>query len=360
MAQEGQPSPQRDPTSSTSPATPPAAAGAAMPKLAVERVSWAEEVMQEQLLGQKVDKLVDQWTKAESESDRETIHKQLYDAVNAQSEARLAIQEKEIAPLEAKVKQLRSQLELRRKKQDEIVSLRVQELLRDQQGLGWGADPTTPPGTRIRTRTRTSGDQVDIEREIHVDASVAGDAENGKEQSASLVSDKQLDQITKLQATTWQIVFHLDFPGLQPEAVQYAILDKDPVPGYTAQVKLVRQAFRQQIEQADTKSWKEKARIAQMRHSWDSGFKDVNGANLYLLTNKGTVLAANSGAGKKWIVSRTVDVEGRPVCWCIPVELKIGEKIDISFDKSNTFDLQTPYDKAMGQQDGISDEEEAK
>ena len=38
-----------------------------MPKLAVERVSTAEEVMQELVLGQKVDKLVDQWTKAESE-----------------------------------------------------------------------------------------------------------------------------------------------------------------------------------------------------------------------------------------------------------------------------------------------------
>ena len=111
MAQEGQTGPQNDPTSSTSPTT----TEAKMPKLAVDRVSTAEEVMQELLLGQKVDKLVDQWTKAESESDRETIHKQLYDAVKAQSEARLAIQEKEIAPLEVKVEQLRSQLELRRK-----------------------------------------------------------------------------------------------------------------------------------------------------------------------------------------------------------------------------------------------------
>ena len=287
MAQEGQTGPQNDPTSSASTATPPAAAGAGMPELAVDRVSWAEEVMQEQLLAQKVDKLVDQWTKAESESDRETIHKQLYDAVKAQSEARLAIQEKEIAPLEAKVKQLRSQLELRRKKQDEIVVLRVQELLRDQQGLGWGADPTTPPGTRIRTRTRTSGNQVDIEREINVDASVAGEAEEGKDRSVHFSSEKQNNEIMKWQATTWQIEFHLNMPGLEPEAVQYAVLDKDPIPAYISQVKMLRQAYKQQIDKVDAKPWKDAMRLAQMRTAWDSGFKDITGVNLNLLTKKG-------------------------------------------------------------------------
>jgi hypothetical protein len=355
MAQEGQTGPQNDPTSSTSPTT----TEAKMPKLAVDRVSTAEEVMQELLLGQKVDKLVDQWTKAESESDRETIHKQLYDAVKAQSEARLAIQEKEIAPLEVKVKQLRSQLELRRKKQEEIVVLRVQELLRDQQGLGWGADPAAPPGTRVRTRTRTSGNQVDIEREINVQT-VAGEAEEGQDRSVRFSGEKLNNEIMKWRADTWQIELALNMPGLDPEAVQYAILDQDPVPAYISQVKLLRPEFKQQIEQADSKSWKEVARLAQMRAAWDMGFKDITGANLYLLTKKGSNLSSNGRAGQKWVVTRTVDVEGRPVCWCIPIEVKMGKKIDISFDKSNTFDLQTPYDKAIGEQAGPGDKDETK
>jgi DNA-binding IclR family transcriptional regulator len=42
--------------------------------------------------------------------------------------------------LEAKVKQLREQLELRRKEQDEIVDFRLKQLLREAQGLGWGTD----------------------------------------------------------------------------------------------------------------------------------------------------------------------------------------------------------------------------
>jgi multidrug resistance efflux pump len=55
-------------------------------------------------------------------------------------QARLSAHEKEILQLEAKVKQLREQLELRCKKQDEIVDFRLKQLLREAQGLGWRTD----------------------------------------------------------------------------------------------------------------------------------------------------------------------------------------------------------------------------
>ena len=279
----------------------------------------------------------------------------MYDAVKAQSAARLAIQEKEIAPLEAKVKQLRSQLELRRKNQDEIVDLRVQGTPPRSAGLGVGSgshdatwnensDENADEWRSGRHRTRNHRSRRSRER-----------PKRARIRSVHFSSEKQNNEIMKWQATTWQIEFHLNMPGLEPEAVQYAVLDKDPVPAYISQVKMLRQAYQQQIDQVDAKPWKDTMRLAQMRTSWDSGFKDITGANLNLLTKKGTVLSSEGPAGKKWIVTRTVDVEGRPVCWCIPVEVKIGEKIDISFDKSNTFDLQTPYDKAMGKQDGLGD-----
>ena len=118
---------------------------------------------------------------------------------------------------------------------------------------------------------------------------------------------------------------------------------------------------RQQLEKADTKPWKELVRVAQLKGDWDNGFKDVTGENLSLLTKQpGTVLSSNRPDGKKWVVTKTVDIEGRPVCWCIPVEVKIGKRVYVTFKKSNTFDLQTPYDDAMREPDGRGREKEPK
>ncbi len=187
-----------------------------------------------------------------------------------------------------------------------------------------------------------------------------GDVEVGKDQSAPLLSDKLMEQITQQRAKTWQIQLHLDMPSLEPGAVQYAVLDKDPVPGYIAQIKLLRKFHNQQLEQADTKTMERPGGVAQMKTDWDNGFKDVTGENLYLLTKKGTELSSNGPVGQKWVVTRTVDIEGRPVCWSIPTEVKTGEKNDLTFDKSNTFDLQTLYDKVMKEPSGLGEGEEPK
>lgn len=99
-----------------------------------------------------VAELIDQWKKAENDADREKVQKELREAVKAEFLARLAPQVEEVKQLEAKVLRLHKQLELRRSKQDEIIDFRMQQLLREAQGLGWGtetragrlADPMRP------------------------------------------------------------------------------------------------------------------------------------------------------------------------------------------------------------------------
>ena len=96
--------------------------------------------------GRAVSELLRKWKAAGSESDRAKVEKELRAVLKSQFEARLGAHQKEIEQLEAKVKQLREQLELRRKKQDEIVDFRLQQLLREAQGLGWGTEPVTRQG----------------------------------------------------------------------------------------------------------------------------------------------------------------------------------------------------------------------
>ncbi len=88
-----------------------------------------------------------------------------------------------------------------------------------------------------------------------------------------------------------------------------------------------------------------------MTVGWNLGFKKVTGDKLYLLAkgprSSKTTLSSNSPGGKKWFVTKTVRIDGKPVCWCIPVELAKGKRIEVTFEKSNTFDIQRVFDDAM-------------
>ena len=115
------------------------------------------------------------------------------------------------------------------------------------------------------------------------------------------------------------------------------------------------------LEKADTEVKKEQLKQVQMVVWWDIGFKNVTGDRLYLLVKRpeqnfsNHMVSSNSPGGKKWIVTKTVNVDGKPVCWCIPVEVKTGEKIDVTFNEKNTFDLKNVYDKTREEPDDASE-----
>jgi ABC-type transporter MlaC component len=96
-----------------------------------------------QSFAQIADQLLTKWKKA-PESEREAIQKELRDVVTKEYQQRLGTYSKEIEALEAQMKELREKLEFRKSKQDDIVDFRVQQLLREAQGLGWGTEPNRP------------------------------------------------------------------------------------------------------------------------------------------------------------------------------------------------------------------------
>jgi hypothetical protein len=192
---------------------------------------------------------------------------------------------------------------------------------------------------------------------------IRDDVKNGRR--ASPLSAKRLEQIKRWQDKTWAINIQLDMPTLEPQAIQYAILDKDPAPKYTAHIKEMQKFNRQQLQEADTEEWKKLVRAAQLEGDWNHAvFRDVTGDNLSMLTPPGRVVTAawftftaekkrgdaadatktrapvsDAPTGKKWIVTKTVRINGEPVCWSIPVEVKIGKPVYVTLNKSNTFNL---------------------
>jgi len=71
-------------------------------------------------------------------------------------------------------------------------------------------------------------------------------------------------------------------------------------------------------------------------------------------------MSSNAPDGKKWIVTKAVDIKGKPVCWCIPVEVKTGKQIEVTLNESNIFDLRTTYDNVMREPIDFGDKEQMK
>ena len=162
---------------------------------------------------------------------------------------------------------------------------------------------------------------------------------------------------------TWCMDITLDTHGRKPPAVQFAVIDSDPVPGYIARVKRSREYVRRQLEKAGNEARREALQFIQMEVYWDQGFRAVHGDHLSLLIQhsdkdfpgSGTGIRSNAPAGKKWVVTKTVHIDGKPMCWCIPVEVKKGKMVEVTLNKSNTFDLKTLYEKAMREPAGTAE-----
>jgi hypothetical protein len=168
--------------------------------------------------------------------------------------------------------------------------------------------------------------------------------------TAGFVFGQQPQKGNNIDPQIWQMSINLEAPILKPPAVQWTVLDKDPVPDFRARVKNMKARYSEQLERAEDDDEREIARSAMMTVSWDLGFKEVTGDQVYLLTKARGVshsLASNDPDGKKWIVTKIVQIKGKPVCWCIPVTVQTGERFRIVLTKDNMFDLGSEFDKGM-------------
>ncbi len=132
--------------------------------------------------------------------------------------------------------------------------------------------------------------------------------------------------------------------------MQYAIFDTDPVAVFKAEINgPAGKDYRQQLQRAESKSQREAQCAIQMKQSWDAVFRGVTGDNLYLLTSEphSNILSNNRVNDKQWIATKFQEVDRKPVCWCVPVEVKKGEQIGVKLTVGNIFDLGAAFDEAV-------------
>ena len=146
----------------------------------------------------------------------------------------------------------------------------------------------------------------------------------------------------------WSVLIILDFPNLHPPAVQFAIFERDPVPAFRNQVSRKRDLYLQLLAQGKSEFGNARAKGGQMEVSWDFGFRDTPGNEVYLLTSGSRkLMGSNSPAGKRWVVTKAVTSGDRVLCWSIPFEADPHRSAVITLTEKNALDISPIYDEAM-------------
>ena len=102
----------------------------------------------------------------------------------------------------------------------------------------------------------------------------------------------QNEDIEGWERSAWRMNINLDAPNLIPPAVQWTVVDKDPIPGFGTKVKRMSGYRKEQLQRADDEAAKERIRSSDITVSWDLGFKEVTGDKVYLLVTAPDVFQA--------------------------------------------------------------------
>lgn len=101
--------------------------------------SSSRQVSQDRKLTRQTDQLVNQYRDTNDTSKRDEMRRELQKVVSAHFDHRQSERQKELVALEEEIKQLRIQHERRQNQKDRIVRDRIESLIREAEGLGWGS-----------------------------------------------------------------------------------------------------------------------------------------------------------------------------------------------------------------------------
>ena len=120
-----------------SPGTPYGVRQSARSLFAAPRNQFFAYSTEENGLSNQAEQLAQQLAAAKSDSDREKIKGQLAETLEKQFDQRQKRHEEEIKSLEAQIKKLKDLVDKRQENRREIIGARLNQILKESQGLGW-------------------------------------------------------------------------------------------------------------------------------------------------------------------------------------------------------------------------------
>ena len=165
------------------------------------------------------------------------------------------------------------------------------------------------------------------------------------------------EKIEERKRTTWQVRPTLDFPELDPEVLQYAVFEADPIGEFRELLSNSRARFAKELAATKGPSQRELLKRVQITTTWDSLFRSTPGDQVYLLIPSRSnndparltksVVSSNAVQGQRWLTTRVATLGDTPICWCIPFEASTGKSADIEIRQENLFDLQQEYQQRI-------------
>ncbi len=98
---------------------------------------YANFTPEESQLSQQADQLARQLAEAKSDGDREKLKAQISEVLEKQFDQRQKRHEEEIKELEAQLKRLKDLVDKRQENRRQIITDRLNQIVRESQGLGW-------------------------------------------------------------------------------------------------------------------------------------------------------------------------------------------------------------------------------
>jgi len=160
---------------------------------------------------------------------------------------------------------------------------------------------------------------------------------NAVEQKAPVkkyTQEKWNKEMKDREKDSWVVDFKLDAPGLCSGVVLFALVDKDPVEYFKADLKKSKQFL---LETADLEDNRHRA----VQSSWNSVFETVSGRDVFYLENIATNKHAPSHShgsnrsGKLWLVTKAMGCHDENMCWSIPLKVKKGKTIEVKLTDKN-------------------------
>jgi hypothetical protein len=140
----------------------------------------------------------------------------------------------------------------------------------------------------------------------------------------------------------WRLRLRLSVPSLDEPALQYSVFSEDPRKGFSSDLKRVAQVCQQKLAETEDPGKRQAIRRIQRASVWSHLFRALRGDEVYLLVPpcSGIALMSSAPAGAKWLVTKPVQIGGRPCCWSVPFQAVPGEEVEITLAEDNLLDLE--------------------
>lgn len=155
------------------------------------------------------------------------------------------------------------------------------------------------------------------------------------------------EKTEKIKRDYWSLSVSLDVPELKPQALQYAIVDFDPIAQYKVKLKGRAQFLLNMFSKSTNEEEKQKRIKSSMNYYWDAIFDKIDGTQLYMMGDK-TSFSSNEQIQRKWFITKITKLNENSICWCIPFYPVAGYDTSITLTKDNLCDLTEAFYEVMG------------